>query len=266
MTLFAGPLFEALIVEEAWRDFFSNPGNLLSKLSSPIGFRNYIAGPFSEELLFRSLLIPLNLLSPQVIQASTGLQGTHAGLVMFTTPLYFGVAHIHHLYEFRLTRPDVPFKFALIQSLFQLCYTTLFGWYAAFVFLRTGSLWTCVLTHSFCNWMGLPRLWGRVERPRARQAAGFTTMTPKAPVAMGPPKHEPGMRGTDKPGKLAFCPSHARVVSVILLTLLQVPITKLLVQWLVGPEVVATYDRESPGRVRIVSSGQSHTIQSSLGA
>jgi prenyl protein peptidase len=52
---------------------------------------------------------------------------------------------------------------ALLRSLFQLTYTTLFGGYATFVFMRTGSLLSVVLLHTFCNWMGLPRFWGRLK-------------------------------------------------------------------------------------------------------
>jgi len=48
------------------------------------------------------------------------------------------------------------------MSLFQFIYTTLFGWFAAFVFLRTGSLYPAIAAHAFCNWLGLPRFWGRV--------------------------------------------------------------------------------------------------------
>jgi prenyl protein peptidase len=49
-----------------------------------------------------------------------------------------------------------------MRSVFQLAYTTLFGAYATFLYLRTGSLLAVVLVHAFCNWMGLPRFWGRV--------------------------------------------------------------------------------------------------------
>lgn len=52
---------------------------------------------------------------------------------------------------------------SLFRSLFQFGYTTVFGWYAAFIFLRTGSLPAVIFAHSFCNWCGLPRLSGRVE-------------------------------------------------------------------------------------------------------
>lgn len=109
-------------------------------------------GPITEELIFRSLLIPLHLL--------TALTPTRT---LFLTPLYFGIAHIHHFYEFHLTHPRTPLLPALLRSLFQFTYTTLFGWYASFLFLRTGSLWAVVLVHAFCNWCGLPRVWGKVE-------------------------------------------------------------------------------------------------------
>ena len=79
------------------------------------------------------------------------------------TPLYFGIAHVHHLYEFKLTHPHTAFVPALLRSMFQFTYTTIFGWYATFVFLRTGSLPAVILAHTFCNWCGLPRFWGRVE-------------------------------------------------------------------------------------------------------
>jgi prenyl protein peptidase len=82
--------------------------------------------------------------------------------IIFLTPLYFGIAHVHHLYEFRITHPRVPFILAVARSLFQFTYTSLFGFFAAFVFVRTGNVYTCILAHAFCNWMGLPRFYGRV--------------------------------------------------------------------------------------------------------
>lgn len=82
--------------------------------------------------------------------------------IIFLTPLYFGIAHIHHLYEFRLTHPQTPLLLAVLRSLFQFTYTSLFGFFAAFVFLRTGNVYSAILAHTFCNWMGLPRLYGRV--------------------------------------------------------------------------------------------------------
>lgn len=108
-------------------------------------------GPVSEELIWRALIIPLHVLAQ-----FSGKQ------IIFLTPLYFGIAHIHHLYEFRLTHRQTPLLFAVLRSLFQFTYTSLFGFFAAFVFVRTGNVFSAILAHSFCNWMGLPRFYGRV--------------------------------------------------------------------------------------------------------
>lgn len=108
-------------------------------------------GPITEEILFRSSIIPLHLLAR--ISPSR---------IIMITPLYFGVAHVHHFYEFRLTHPDTSVFAALLRSVVQFGYTTVFGWYATFLYLRTGSLLAVIVVHSFCNWCGLPRLWGRV--------------------------------------------------------------------------------------------------------
>lgn len=125
-------------------------------------------GPITEELVFRSLLTPLHLLA-HVTPSN----------IIFLTPLYFGIAHIHHFYEYTLTHPHTPLAPALLRSVVQFAYTTIFGWYATFLFLRTGSLPAVVLAHSFCNWCGLPRLWGRVE----------------AGVPIGPPVGRDGLKG-----------------------------------------------------------------------
>jgi prenyl protein peptidase len=60
---------------------------------------------------------------------------------------------------------------ATLRSLLQFTYTTLFGGYATFLFLRTGSLLSVILVHAFCNWMGFPRFWGKVS-------AGETVLGP----------------------------------------------------------------------------------------
>lgn len=107
--------------------------------------------PITEELVFRSLLVPLHLVSH-----------LSPARLIFLTPLYFGIAHVHHFYEYSLTHPHTPLLPALVRSLVQFAYTTVFGWYATFIFLRTASLPAVILAHSYCNWCGLPRLWGRV--------------------------------------------------------------------------------------------------------
>ncbi|KAI9677616.1 MAG: hypothetical protein M1817_006570 [Caeruleum heppii] len=150
-VLFAGPLFESGIVEGGWRTWLRGQ-RMRESLGGWIGWRNYVAGPITEEVVFRSTLVPLHILA-KVCPTR----------IIFFTPLYFGIAHIHHFYEFSLTHPHTPLLPALVRSLVQFAYTSLFGFYATFVYLRTGSTVAVVLSHSFCNWCGLPRVWGRVE-------------------------------------------------------------------------------------------------------
>jgi prenyl protein peptidase len=152
--LYIGPLFERFFVEGELRDLRRRGlGTLRESLSSWQGYRNYVAGPITEEIIFRSVLIPIHLLAK--------ISPTK---IVFLTPLYFGIAHVHHCYEFMLTHPHAPLLQAIFRTLFQLTYTTLFGWFAAWIYVRTGSLYACIIIHAFCNWVGLPRFWGRVTR------------------------------------------------------------------------------------------------------
>ncbi|PWY79230.1 CaaX prenyl proteinase Rce1 [Aspergillus heteromorphus CBS 117.55] len=149
--LFSGPLFERGIAEGEWREWVRG-GRVTAVLRSWMGWRNYVAGPITEEVMFRSAIIPLHLIAK-----------VNPGRIVFVAPLYFGIAHVHHFYEFRLTHPDTSVIAVFLRSMFQFGYTTIFGWYATFLYLRTGSLPAAILAHTFCNWCGLPRLWGRVE-------------------------------------------------------------------------------------------------------
>ena len=77
------------------------------------------------------------------------------GAVMMS-PLFFGIAHFHHMIE--RIRKGQDKKTAFFISSFQFAYTTIFGMYSAFLFIRTGHLARCVLVHGFCNFMGFPDL------------------------------------------------------------------------------------------------------------
>jgi len=151
--LFAGPLFEAGIVESGWRDWIRLRG-LKAVFEDWMDWRNFVAGPVTEEILFRSASVPLLLLAR-----------TSNSTIIFLTPIIFGLAHVHHFYEFKITHPQTPVAAVLLRSLLQFSYTTLFGGYVTFLYLRTGSLLTVILVHVFCNWRGLPRFWGRLTTP-----------------------------------------------------------------------------------------------------
>ncbi|TEA10764.1 putative CAAX prenyl protease 2 [Colletotrichum sidae] len=149
--LFAAPIYEALLLNGLWEDWRTlDP--LIRVWTEWTSWRNIIMGPLTEEMLFRSASIPL-LLCARMSLVQT----------IFLSPLVFGLAHVHHFYEFRITHPRVSLAAAVARSVFQVVYTTLFGVYATFLFLRSGSLLAIVLVHAFCNSIGLPRFWGSVE-------------------------------------------------------------------------------------------------------
>lgn len=161
--LFLGPLFEHLVVERGWRAWAglaSADGSMRPRLFGPLYFlaewadwRNLVAGPVTEEVLFRAAGVPPLLLAHTPVYRTVLL-----------SPIVFGLAHLHHAYEFSVTHPGVPRVQVVARSLFQFAYTTLFGSYATFLYLRTGSLLAVCVVHSFCNSMGLPRFFGRVQR------------------------------------------------------------------------------------------------------
>ena len=158
MILFTCSIYENVLVDGEWRAW-SLAAFRDAVWDNWIGYRNLVVAPASEEIVFRSLSIPLFLLAKM-----------DPVRIVFVTPLIFGLAHLHHLVEFLTSRtPDghriPPFGVwiaGVLRSTFQFAYTSLFGFFAAFVFLRTGNLFACILAHSFCNRMGVPRLWGRV--------------------------------------------------------------------------------------------------------
>ncbi|KAJ3499614.1 hypothetical protein NLG97_g182 [Lecanicillium saksenae] len=147
--LFAGPLYESLCIDGGWRYLGSGLQHLWQSWPD---WRNIVAGPVTEECLFRSAVVPLLVLA----KASPTS-------IIFLSPLVFGGAHAHHFYEFRLTNPGVPIYAAVARTIIQLAYTSVFGAYVTFLFLQTGSLLAVVLVHAFCNSLGLPRIWGYME-------------------------------------------------------------------------------------------------------
>lgn len=107
-----------------------------------IWLRNYIIAPFSEEFTFRACMLPLLL---QCFKPMTAV---------FICPLFFGLAHVHHMIE-RL-RFGMPLRNVILLAAFQFSYTTLFGAYSALLFVKTGHFVAPFLAHSFCNMMGFP--------------------------------------------------------------------------------------------------------------
>lgn len=114
--------------------------------------RDYLIAPLAEEVIFRSCIVTPFL----------HLEGFQNGRISLTTiswctPLFFGIAHLHHAFR-KLQEANCRVKTVILTSVFQFLYTTIFGAYASFCFIKTGSLPGVILIHSFCNFMGLPSL------------------------------------------------------------------------------------------------------------
>uniref|UniRef100_A0A6M2DUH6 CAAX prenyl protease 2 n=1 Tax=Xenopsylla cheopis TaxID=163159 RepID=A0A6M2DUH6_XENCH len=135
MVLFLGPISMTQCSNFNSTEYMSNFTNL-------IWLRNHIVAPLSEEFTFRACMLPL------LMQCF----GNTASILI--CPLFFGVAHFHHMLE-RL-KSGMDLKTAIIISLFQFLYTTLFGVYSAYLFVRTGHFAAPFIVHAFCNHMGFP--------------------------------------------------------------------------------------------------------------
>ncbi|KAJ8874393.1 hypothetical protein PR048_025242 [Dryococelus australis] len=120
----------------------SEPLVHVSNFRNLIWLRNHIVAPLSEEFTFRACMLPLLV---QCFRPMTAV---------FVCPLFFGIAHFHHMVE--RMKNGLDFKRALMISCFQFMYTTLFGAYSAFLFVRTGHFAAPLTAHIFCNHMGFP--------------------------------------------------------------------------------------------------------------
>ena len=143
VALFLGPLTH-LAIDGRLFSRFTNALNVDSVLK----LRDYYVAPASEEFAFRACVTQFVMWSG----AST------VRAAVFLSPMCFGAAHLHHFRELRRRTGSAATALAAIAA--QFTYTTAFGWFAAFAYLRTGHLLGPVAAHSFCNVMGLPDVVG----------------------------------------------------------------------------------------------------------
>ncbi|KAF0045634.1 hypothetical protein F2P81_002163 [Scophthalmus maximus] len=98
--------------------------------------RNQVVAPLTEELVFRACMLPM-------LVPCAG-----PSLAIFTCPLFFGVAHFHHVIELLRFRQGT-LSGIFLSAVFQFSYTAVFGAYTAFIFIRTGEeLSFTVYTHT----------------------------------------------------------------------------------------------------------------------
>lgn len=139
ICLFLGPIVASssmeLTFDFSWTSF---------KLT-PIWMRNYVVGPVTEEFVYRACCI-------------TALEwgGISQSACVWYSPLLFGAAHLHHAYgRYRMSVANITTDI-VSTTLMQFTYTTVFGWYAAYLYINSHRLIVPVLVHVFCNAMGLP--------------------------------------------------------------------------------------------------------------
>jgi len=153
--LFLGPLYGRYLA----RDLpFMRPRTLNEPNKNAfdwISFRNYVVAPISEEVVWRSCIV-----------GAYRLAGASNAFIVFFTPISFGSAHLHHVWETynMYGRTRQALWRALLSTLFQFTYTTPFGFHSTFLLLRTGSLLPSISAHIFCNYMGFPQLQEVLQR------------------------------------------------------------------------------------------------------
>lgn len=109
-----------------------------------VKFRNLVAGPFLEELTFRAC-------SCRVLLAA----GFSISTTSMVAPLFFGVAHVHHVFEAICFKKQAV-REAVMHQLALFIQTTLFGFFACAAYLSLGSIVAPCILHVGCNWMGMP--------------------------------------------------------------------------------------------------------------
>ncbi|KAG7569363.1 CAAX prenyl protease 2 [Arabidopsis thaliana x Arabidopsis arenosa] len=103
------------------------PASVLTGASNVSVWRNFIVAPVTEELVFRACMIPLLLCA-----------GFRIYTAIFLCPVLFSLAHLNHFREMYIRHNRSYLRASLIVGL-QLGYTVIFGAYASFLFIRTGT-------------------------------------------------------------------------------------------------------------------------------
>ncbi|PVV00009.1 hypothetical protein BB559_000193 [Furculomyces boomerangus] len=162
--IFAGPLYVEYLatknipIKTMFQEFCSS-------FTDVVGLRNFVVGPITEELVYRASIVPLLL--------RTNMSKNQ---VVFLAPLIFGFAHLHHIMEKR--KAKIGWNYAILSSVAQFGYTTVFGWFITHIFITTSnktpkfttsfinillipiscadSIYACIASHVVCNLMGFP--------------------------------------------------------------------------------------------------------------
>ncbi|KAI6041423.1 CAAX protease self-immunity-domain-containing protein [Pisolithus marmoratus] len=148
-VLYLGPLYSRFLVGTLpFQRNWTYQEDFVPVFYSVTGIRNYVVAPITEEVVFRACVL-----------SGYYLANASKARMILLSPLAFGAAHIHHGWETynRYGRSPAALKRAAIGTAFQFAYTTIFGFYCSYLFLRTGSVFPPIAAHVFCNVMGVPQ-------------------------------------------------------------------------------------------------------------
>lgn len=140
MVLFFGPL--ALQYKEGYLLLYTDFTFWLEAFQDLYWIRSHVLAPVTEEFVFRACMLPLLVPCFGPVKA------------ILSAPAVFGLAHLHHAYE--MIQQGQTMKGALLVCGFQFIYTSVFGIYCGFIFIRTGHVIAVIIVHAFCNHMGFP--------------------------------------------------------------------------------------------------------------
>ena len=125
------------------KDFLAALPQIAHELKdSRMFWASIVVGPITEEIVYRACMCP-------VLKAA-GFGNLFCCMI---PPLCFGFAHLHHFVH---NVQVMPLSQAVFTTVLQLSYTTVFGAFSCFVYLRTGHLAACITTHTICNAFGFP--------------------------------------------------------------------------------------------------------------
>ncbi|KAG5420088.1 RCE1 [Candida metapsilosis] len=136
--LFASTIFQILV-----EDFHST---LQDISTTPLihHFRDYVFAPVTEELIYRGLILLV-------------VTNTCPDFIKYT-PYLFGIAHFHHALQL-YKKHSLAMSSIVVSTLFQFTYTSIFGYLANWIYLKTDfNLFCPIIIHSFCNFYGFPTL------------------------------------------------------------------------------------------------------------
>ncbi|KAH9252520.1 hypothetical protein BASA81_009563 [Batrachochytrium salamandrivorans] len=161
VTLFLGPLImEGAEIYALVQQTISQPDDHL------MAIRAWIVGPIVEEVVFRGYMVPLMIAG-----------GFSVHQIIWYLPLFFGPIFTmpgKTIRDHGYTRSAV--LKAITLSGFQLIYTSIFGWLATYLFIRTGSIYCPLSAHVFCNIMGFPDLGRLVDGTLFQQGRNVEAM------------------------------------------------------------------------------------------